>query len=177
MAQAHGQLRRGQVITTYGPGALVDLPRESAIVAGLETWPSVTQLEEIIEPRLVLKLRALTNMPEPQLFAPPPDSNDPREPKRGIGAFRFPEWFVVQEKTATQDRERSRRLVQRKALDRGEFEGSRSLQHASYVPVPEATSTTWTGAALFIRPVVTTTSRVSSVCDSSGWTNGGRAAT
>ena len=24
--KAHGQVRRGQVITTYGPGALIDLP-------------------------------------------------------------------------------------------------------------------------------------------------------
>ena len=28
--RAHGQVRRGQVITTYGPGALIDLPRHSA---------------------------------------------------------------------------------------------------------------------------------------------------
>jgi hypothetical protein len=123
MAQVDGQLRRGQVVTTYGPGALIDLPRDSAIVAGLQTWPSVTKLEEIIEPRLVAKLRLLTDVPMPQLYAPPPDSNDPRERKQGIGAYRFPEWFVVQETTATEERERSRRLVHRKALERGKFEG------------------------------------------------------
>ena len=33
--KAHGQIRRAQVITTYGPGALIDLPRHSAIVGGL----------------------------------------------------------------------------------------------------------------------------------------------
>jgi len=32
--KAHGQVRRGQVITTYGPGALIDLPRHSALVGG-----------------------------------------------------------------------------------------------------------------------------------------------
>ena len=32
--KAHGQVRPSQVITTYGPGALIDLPQESAIVAG-----------------------------------------------------------------------------------------------------------------------------------------------
>ena len=37
--KAHGQVRRGQVITTYGPGALIDLPQHSAIVGGLDTWP------------------------------------------------------------------------------------------------------------------------------------------
>ena len=30
--KTHGQVRRSQVITTYGPGALIDLPRHSAIV-------------------------------------------------------------------------------------------------------------------------------------------------
>jgi hypothetical protein len=122
--KAQGQLRRGQVITTYGPGALIDLPRDSAIVAGLESWPKTTDLEEIIEPRLVAKLKLMTKIPVPQLFAPPPDSNNPQEPTRGIGAYRFPEWFVVQESAQTQERERSRRLVHRKALDaKGRFEG------------------------------------------------------
>ena len=32
--RAHGQLRQSQVITTYGPGALIDLPRHSAIIGG-----------------------------------------------------------------------------------------------------------------------------------------------
>ena len=121
--RAHGQLRRGQVITTYGPGALIDLPHDSAVVAGLETWPPVSYLEEIVESRLVGKLALLTQVASPQLFAPPPDSNDPREKKQGIGAYRFPEWFVVQESGETQERARSRRLVHRKALDgRGRFE-------------------------------------------------------
>jgi hypothetical protein len=120
----HGQLRRGQVITTYGPGALIDLPRHSAIVGGLDTWPETSDLEEIIEPRLVRKLQGITGVAAPQLFAPPPESNDPSEPIRGIGAWRFPEWFVVQESGGGDDRERSRRLVHRKGLDeRGRFDG------------------------------------------------------
>jgi hypothetical protein len=122
--KAHGQIRRGQVITTYGPGALIDLPKHSAIVGGLDTWPKTTDLEEIVEPRLAHKLELLTGVPAPRLFAPPPDSNDPREPARGIGAWRFPEWFAVQEAKAIEGRERSRRLVHRKALDdKGKFDG------------------------------------------------------
>ncbi len=43
---------------------------------------------------------------------------------RGIGAWRFPEWFVVQEAGGSEERERSRRLVHRKALDdKGRFDG------------------------------------------------------
>jgi hypothetical protein len=122
--KAHGQLRRTQIITTYGPGALIDLPKHSAIIGGLETWPQVHELEEIVEPRLSAKLRLLTDVTPALLYAPPADSADPREPVRGIGAYRFPEWFVVQETGGTADRERSRRLVQRRALDdKGRFDG------------------------------------------------------
>lgn len=122
--KAHGQLRQGQVITTYGPGALIDLPRHSAIVGGLDTWPKMSDLQEILEPRLTHKLQVVTGVQAPKLFAPPPDSNDPREPAKGIGAWCFPEWFVVQEASGGDERERSRRLVQRKALDeKGRFDG------------------------------------------------------
>ena len=122
--KSHGQVRRGQVITTYGPGALIDLPRHSAIVGGLDTWPKTSDLEEIVELRLTRKLQMMTGVSAPRLFAPPPDENDPRESPKSIVVWRFPEWFVVQEASGTEDRERSRRLVHRKALDdRGRFDG------------------------------------------------------
>ena len=122
--KSHGQVRRGQVITTYGPGALIDLPRHSAIVGGLETWPKTGDLEEIPELRLTRKLQIMTGVMAPRLFAPPPDENDPRESAKGIGVWRFPEWFIVQEASGSADRERSRRLVHRKELDnKGRFDG------------------------------------------------------
>jgi hypothetical protein len=122
--RAHGQIRRSQVITTYGPGALVDLPRYSAIVGGLNTWPNTSDLEEIVEPRLVRKLQEMTGVHSPRLYAPPPDTDDLQQPVKGIGAWRFPEWFVVQETSTAEGRERSRRLVHRKALDaKGRFDG------------------------------------------------------
>ena len=56
-----GSLRASQVITTYGPGALIDLPRVSAIVASLDTWrPKPNADREIIEPRLTAKIKAMT---------------------------------------------------------------------------------------------------------------------
>ena len=128
--RAHGQLRQSQVITTYGPGALIDLPRHSAIIGGLDTWPK--GLDEVVEPRLAHKLRNLTGVPAPRLYAPPPTPSEPWASRRGIGAWRFPEWFVVQENnggqpaggpSSSERRDRSRRLVHRKALDeRGLFE-------------------------------------------------------
>ena len=123
MRKAHEQIRRSQVITTYGPGALIDLPHHSAIIGGLDTWPGPASLEELEEPRLVEKLRIMTGVTNPRLDAPPLDSNDPREPPIGICAWRFPEWFVVQDEAGTEGHARSRRLVHRMALDRGRFDG------------------------------------------------------
>jgi hypothetical protein len=33
-----GQLRQSQVITTFGPGAMLDLPNHSVLVGGLDYW-------------------------------------------------------------------------------------------------------------------------------------------
>ena len=32
------QIRRSQVISTFGPGAMVDLPDDAVMIGGLETW-------------------------------------------------------------------------------------------------------------------------------------------
>ena len=121
--KGHGELRQSQVITTYGPGALIDLPRHSAIVGGLDTWPNPGSLDEIVESRLTAKLGAMTGVPSPKLYAPPPQPSEPWAPARGIGAWRFPQWFVVQEAGTGEGSDRSRRLVHRKALDeKGRFD-------------------------------------------------------
>ena len=120
--KAHGKIRCGQIINTYGPGALIDLPKHSAIVGGLDTWPKTSDLDEIVELRLTAKIQSMTGVTNPQLYAPPPDSSDPSEKTKGIGVWRFPEWFIVQETSGTQDRPGSRRLVHRKALEKGKFE-------------------------------------------------------
>lgn len=121
--QAHGQIRRSQAVTTWGPGALLDLPSYSVIIGGLETWPKVADLHEIVEPRLAGILEMTTGVPKPRLYEPPHDSAAPWEATLGIGVYRFPMWFVVQEEDG-EGRERSRRLVHRKALDeKGRFDG------------------------------------------------------
>jgi hypothetical protein len=117
----HGQLRHSQVVTTFGPGSLVDLPTQSAIVGGLEHWFAVS--DEVYEPRLIEKLKRLLNLPTLKLFSPPPDNEDPSAPRTGITAWQFPEWFITQD-VAQSDREgnvRSRHLVPRQALTKGKF--------------------------------------------------------
>lgn len=122
--KAHGQIRRGQVINTFGPGALIDLPRHSAIVGGLDGWPKPSELDEIIEPRLTRKLQLMIGLPDPRLYAPPADDDDPGGKPSGIRVWRFPEWFVVQERIGGDEKERARRLVHRLALDNKiRFEG------------------------------------------------------
>lgn len=116
----HGQLRRSQVITTFGPGAMLDLPNYSVLIAGLDHWSE--NLQEIQEPRLVEKLKQLLELPALRLCAPPPDQDDPTAPPSGIGAWQFPEWFITQDAQA-EDRStvRSRMLVHRNSLSRGKF--------------------------------------------------------
>ncbi len=122
--KAQGQVRRSQVITTYGPGALIDLPKHSAIVAGLDSWPKQAELDEVVEPRLSRKLANMMGLPLPRLYAPPPDEAELGQSPKGIGAWRFPEWFVVREGGGEGAASRSRRLVHRKQLDdKWRFEG------------------------------------------------------
>ena len=115
---AHGKLRQNQVITTYGPGALIDLPRDAAIVGGLDDWPR--DREEIVEPRLTRRLQELTGVASPRLYAPP-RAPEPWEGDRGISGWRFPEWFVVQEPSG-QGETRRRRLVHRRSLRGNRFD-------------------------------------------------------
>jgi hypothetical protein len=120
-ARPHGQLRRSQVVTTFGPGSLLDLPLQSVLVGGLDDWKGVS--EEVHEPRLVEKLKRLLEVPALRLFAPPPESDDPAAPRTGITAWQFPEWFITQDVEAGPgDRSlRSRRLVHRKRLAKGKY--------------------------------------------------------
>lgn len=117
----HGQVRQSQVIMTFGPGSMFDLPNQSVIVGGLEYW---TRGAEILEPRLVSKLRELLQVPGLALYAPPPDNEDPTQSqKTGITCWQFPEWFITQGILAAEAGRavRSRRLIPRVALTRGQF--------------------------------------------------------
>ena len=49
--RAIGEVRPSQLITTFGPGAIVDLQTLSVIVAGIDRWPTDDDLA-IYEPRL-----------------------------------------------------------------------------------------------------------------------------
>jgi len=129
----HGQIRQSQIITTFGPGSLLDLPTRSVIVGGLDHWTGVS--EEVYEPRLTEKLKRLLNLPTLKLFSPPPDSQDPTAPKTGITAWRFPEWFITQDvERGERSVTRSRLMVHVKALTRSKYIDNYKRKH-SVVPI------------------------------------------
>lgn len=89
-----GELRRSQVLTTFGPGAMLDLPTQSVLISGLEGWKG--DKERIYEDRLQNWLSEKLSIKELQLFAPPVSSTDPLAARSGIDVFLFPEWFLGQ---------------------------------------------------------------------------------
>lgn len=118
MPSINGQIRRSQLVTTFGPGSLLDLPLYSAIVSGLEEW---SKGEKILEPRLVAKLEAILGIKNLELYAPPADIDGWSQPKVGITVFRFPEWFVTQD-VCHKGNVRSRMLVHLQALRKEKYE-------------------------------------------------------
>lgn len=114
------KIRRSQIVSTYGPGALVDLPDNAVLIAGLEHWAGDAEL--VPEPRLLANLRRRLGLPFLELRSPPvPERDD--EFGIGIVAWQFPEWFVAQFEVSTKQYGRSRPLLHRKALVKGRYVG------------------------------------------------------
>ena len=114
------KVRKSQVVTTYGPGALVDLPDRAVIIAGLEHWKGDAPL--VSEPRLLANLRGRMHLPFLELRSPPVPE---REDDTGIGitAYQFPEWYLAQFELRSQRFGRSRPLVHRTQLVKGRYAG------------------------------------------------------
>src|SRR5687768_9618797 len=97
-----GSLRRSQVVTSFGPGATIDLPDLSVVIGGLDWWRG-HDTERIIEPRLEEKVAQVLGVPRITLYAPPAEVRDPRGRMVGIQVEQFPLWFVA---NTTERRER-----------------------------------------------------------------------
>ena len=118
MARPNGQIRRGQIINVFGPGALMDLPHHAAIVGGLDTWNwgGDDRKRKIIEPRLLSKIEAALERQGLAMWEPPADSQDPDAPPSGVVVYRFPEWFTAQYPMKGPQGQRTRPLVHRRNL-------------------------------------------------------------
>ena len=85
--RAIGDVRPSQIITTFGPGAIVDLQTLSVIVAGIDRWPIEEDLA-IHEPRLQRALRV-------KRFFPAKPSEGSFSNKRGtVPTYLFPRFQV-----------------------------------------------------------------------------------
>ncbi len=135
-SRPHGQIRQSQLITSFGPGSMVDLPNHSVLIGGLDSWS--TGGEEIVEPRLIEKLKLLFDPPLQvlKLYSPPPDNEDPTAPQTGVTAWQFPEWFITQDvdRDASVGFVRARMLVHRNMLTKGKFIGD-DKKKRTIVPV------------------------------------------
>ena len=114
------ELRASQLLTTYGPGALVDLVGESVIIAGLKFWhyDQAEGIPVIQEPRLAGLLRQKLRRPYVELRLPPIKVESFAESKSYVRGFQFPEWLQVQKLPAPTTRPGTvrKRLVQKKDL-------------------------------------------------------------
>lgn len=127
-----GQLRQSQILTTYGPGAMLDLPESSVLMGGLEFWSDGGQ--QIQEPRLIAKLKRILGVQDLHLRLPPVNNDFRKLGKIGIRGWIFPEWFVTREPIQWDGEYRLRRLVHRKNLLQKKYRDEFKKSH-SVVPV------------------------------------------
>lgn len=91
---AQKPIRRSQLITPFGVGAMVDFPRdESLMVAGLDAWPFA---KEVCPPEWLVSEERLRARLGVQAFRLPPEHRDPTPGVRfanlDIPTVRFPRW-------------------------------------------------------------------------------------
>lgn len=92
-----GQVRPSQLLYTYGPGALVDLPHVSVLVSGIDAWASGPLVApEVVEPRLLAAVRrclgpGVAALRRPPHLAPTRNLFDDWA-RTGVPVAAFPSW-------------------------------------------------------------------------------------
>ena len=127
---AAGEIRQSQIISTYGPGSMVELPDHAVLIGGLDHWYG--QMRPIAEERLAAKVSNILRIPDIKMKAPPVDESDPKAARTGIAAFKFPEWFIAQldppvtwKHPGTEKEYRTRPLVHWERLVKGKYDDGR----------------------------------------------------
>ena len=134
-----GEIRRSQILSTFGPGSMVDLPSTSIIIGGLNHWQfGGGGRKRIFEERLEERLSQLLKVAEIKMFEPPASNQEVTGGRTGITSFVFPEWMVAQvDETwnAPNGKEyRTRPLLHRNRLVRGRYLDANRKKHP-VVPV------------------------------------------
>lgn len=120
--------RLSQLISTFGPGAMIDLPTRSVVVGGLEQWDMKgNAFTTLAEPRLTMRLEQilkeqgrLDQTANLSLRTPPISANARDGIPNGVAAPVFPTWFVCEQVEAITSgaiTTRRRRLVRWQDLD------------------------------------------------------------
>ncbi len=92
-----GEVRPSQLLWTYGPGALIDLPSLSVVTLGIDQWEK-DRCQPIGEPRLLAAVRKVLGAQVENLRMPPFQKNelvDPWSAEAHIGVLvrPFPRWI------------------------------------------------------------------------------------
>lgn len=98
-----GTVRQGQLITTFGPGALMDLVDHAVLVGGLDFWSydKAKGFPVIHEPRLrdaiAKRFEGDHKLSVERAFRAPPIGDD-QDPTKfsGVQVLQFPAWMVCQ---------------------------------------------------------------------------------
>lgn len=121
---AKNTLRSGQMVTTFGPGSLLDLPNHAVILSSLDHWKyDWNEIPVVNEPRLLASLtRQLPDNPPKSFRLPPPALEDNAHGfSPSVTAWEFPDWFVVQKSDALPNGGKRRQIVHRTQLDGRRF--------------------------------------------------------
>lgn len=127
----HGEIRQSQLLSGFGPGAMLDLPNHAVIVGALEHWEG--ERREIPEERLARKVNEFLGGSGIKLYAPPIDLEPEPRVRSGVRGWIFPTWFIALYESPRTDGVRSRPLVHKRELRKGEYLGD---DRKSYKVVP-----------------------------------------
>lgn len=131
---ADGELRQSQLLNTFGPGALVDLPTRSVVIAGLSYWRGERQV--IREDRLRRKVADILKIDDIKFYTPPSVSQNPNAPFSGIDAFIFPTWFLAQIDKTYKDQKTQKEYRTRPFLRWGAVKGGAKFEGEKVTAVP-----------------------------------------
>lgn len=90
-----GDIRPSQILWTYGIGAIINLPRLSTIIMGLDEWDT-SKAEELHEERLLTAVQSVLGPQVCALRQPPIDEQGENNSAStvGIPVSAFPRWMI-----------------------------------------------------------------------------------
>lgn len=121
-----GQIRQSQILSTFGPGSMVDLTKHSVLISGLNYWRG--NRKPILEERLAARVAAILGVDSIKLCTPPIEDRSSPTKTIGITAFIFPNWFLAQIDTeGTWTDEKTKKIYRTRVMV-----GSGDLENGKY---------------------------------------------